>query len=400
MAETIISDFQSGHSWVKSGVPGTVSDDTSVYKFGTQSLKLVTDGAAGECKIRWTGISPAINFTNRFPLLWVRINDMTNLNRLWLYAASTAWTAYYTWKPSDAPSHWLDSGGSPHGSNDTWLPISMSFGEAVTLGAPDKSAIVAFQLYAQDKNATAVTINWGGLHMVDIASSAGVLTFAFDDCWDSIYNEGYGYLSTVPFPGVSYLAHEDVGAANRMTLANLQTMYGAGWDIAGHGATELDAVGDIDAELQDIQGYLNTNGFVRGSKELALPGGVWNETTVMPAVKKYFRTCRTIIPYAETRPPGDLYKLRVFEMFNTTTLANAEAAVDQAVTNKEWLIFVFHKLVAVPAASIEWAIADFQDLVDYVVASGISVKTITGVMGVPSGASEHPGAKMIAQGIM
>jgi hypothetical protein len=185
-----------------------------------------------------------------------------------------------------------------------------------------------------------------------------------------------------------------------MTLVNLQTMYGAGWDIAGHGATELDDVPDIDAELQDIQGYLNTNGFVRGSKELALPGGVWNETTIMPAVKKYFRTCRTIIPYAETRPPGDLYKLRVFEMFNTTTLGEAEAAVDQAVANKEWLIFVFHKLVAVPAASIEWAIADFQDLVDYVVTSGISVKTITGVMGAPSGASEHPGSVMVAQGII
>ena len=379
MAETVISDFQAGHAWVKSGLPGTISDDLVTYKFGSQSLKLVTDGAAGESRIRWTGVSPAIDMTGKFFVLWVRIDDITNINRLWLYAFSTAWTAGYTWKPSDAPSHWLDSAGAGHGSNATWIPLSFSFGAATITGAPNRAAITNFQLYAQDKNATAVTINWGGLHKVDQEGNP-VMTFTFDDCWESIYSEGYSYLSSKGFPGVSYLTSDELGDPARMTQANIDTMYGAGWDIAGHYQTELDAVPDVDATLQYIQAYLIAQGYDRGLNEIALPGGVWNETSVIPAVKNYFRTCRTIVPYNETRPPGDPGKLRVLGVFNTTPVATITGRIDTAITNNEWLILVFHKIVAVPATSIEYSIDDFQSVVDYAEASGIDVASITDIM--------------------
>ncbi|MDD3102513.1 MAG: hypothetical protein PHE59_05205, partial [Patescibacteria group bacterium] len=332
---------------------------------------------------RWTGISPAIDMTGKFFKLWVRIDDMANLNRLWLYAASTAWTALWTWKPSDAPSHWLDSGGAPHGSNATWIPISFSYGEAVVTGSPVRSSIVAFQLYAQDKNNIPVQINWGALYAIDETGNA-VISFTFDDAWESIYTEGYAYLRTYGYPGVSYLTTSDLGLAGRMTQTSIDALHAVGWDISGHYETELDEVEDIGAALDSIQAYLSSHDY-RGAKDFALPGGVWNETTVMPEVRARFRSNRTIIPYGETQPPGDAYKLRVMEVFNTTPLATVTGRVDRCKANHEWLILVFHKLVEEPSASIEWSIADFRSLVDYIhteqqTGNTLDVKTVSEVL--------------------
>ena len=61
-------------------------------------------------------------------------------------------------------------------------------------------------------------------------------------------------------------------------------------------------------------------------------------------------------------------------MGTTTAIANA---VDDARTNKYWLILLFHKIVASPSASTEYSIADFATVVDDIATDGIAVKTIS-----------------------
>jgi hypothetical protein len=79
--------------------------------------------------------------------------------------------------------------------------------------------------------------------------------------------------------------------------------------------------------------------------------------------------------------PADSLKLRVFYVTNTTTLARATAAVDNARANREWIVLVFHQLVASPpAVSTEWSAADFATLVAHVASSGIPVKTVGQVL--------------------
>jgi hypothetical protein len=58
------------------------------------------------------------------------------------------------------------------------------------------------------------------------------------------------------------------------------------------------------------------------------------------------------------------------------TLAQAIAAVDQARIHREWIILVFHNLVATPAASTQWSSADFATLVAHIASTGMPVKTI------------------------
>ena len=92
----------------------------------------------------------------------------------------------------------------------------------------------------------------------------------------------------------------------------------------------------------------------------------------------YFTSCRTI--YAgqqELFPPSDSRRLRVAYITSSVPLSVADEYVEEARENHEWLILVFHKLVAgTPAASTEWRTSDFQALVDQVAASGVPVATV------------------------
>ncbi len=374
-ASYLISGFEPGHSWAKAaGTFGTWSDDPTKYTEGTQSYQVVTDGAAGDSKARWTSISPAKDLTDRFLVMDVYIDDVANLNRLWLYAFSTAWTAGYTWKPSDAPSHYIQG-------NAQWLTISMSFTQVAVTGAPVRSSIVALQLYVQDKNSTAVTVNFDNLRMTDKAAS-GVVSYTFDDGWLSQYSEAYTYMhGTYDMRATLYASYDVIGTdpTKYLEVADLTDMHDDGWEIAGHYSTNLDEVGDVDQVVSDGKDWLDTNGFWGDGCDFAYPGGVWS-ASIIDVVDDYFSSGRTIIPYSETLPAAALFRLRVLEVFDTTPLATIETAIDNAVTNSDWLILVFHKIVAVPGASIEYATADFEDAVDYTDASGIGVKTVREVL--------------------
>jgi hypothetical protein len=71
--------------------------------------------------------------------------------------------------------------------------------------------------------------------------------------------------------------------------------------------------------------------------------------TAIDVGRRYLSTIRTINQAtSETWPPADPHKLRVTYITGTssgTSLATAKAAVDQAKTNKEWLVLVFHDFV-------------------------------------------------------
>lgn len=59
----------------------------------------------------------------------------------------------------------------------------------------------------------------------------------FDDNWSSQYSEAFTYMSRRGIPGTIYAVQDYVGASNYMTLAQLQEVYAAGWDIGNHTKT-------------------------------------------------------------------------------------------------------------------------------------------------------------------
>jgi len=79
--ETVITNFQSGHGFIKQSAAGTQSDDTINYIKGNQSLKLVTDGLSSAVFTRRSSISPTLDLTNKYLKVWVKVDNTSECTR-------------------------------------------------------------------------------------------------------------------------------------------------------------------------------------------------------------------------------------------------------------------------------------------------------------------------------
>lgn len=376
-AETVITNLQSGHGFVAGGTGGSQTDDTTDFIKGSQSLELVTNGAGAAKFTTNTSFSP-IDLTGKYLKVWIKVDNTDNVAEYWFYAASdAALSNRYTWKIEDDISQMTRDATSA-----VWVPITLSFSEATITGSPDRSAITAIRWRVTDKNSTAITANWGGMSSLP-EPSKGIVSITFDDAWLSQYDEARKKMDEYGFAGTAYVTLDNIGTANYMTLQNLKDLQDkAGWDISAHHQTDFTTLTatQVEEAILDIKNYLLKNGFSKGANDFAYPNGAYDETTVLPLIKKYFRSARTIADYRETYPPADYHKLRVLLVVNTTTTSSIATAIDNARVNKEWLILVFHKIVTTPTVSTEYSIANFGTVIDDINSDGILVRTVSDVL--------------------
>jgi peptidoglycan/xylan/chitin deacetylase (PgdA/CDA1 family) len=62
------------------------------------------------------------------------------------------------------------------------------------------------------------------------------IVISFDDGNDSVFSDAYPAMLAAGVPGTCYINSNVVGNAGKMTVANLNTLYAQGWDIANHTA--------------------------------------------------------------------------------------------------------------------------------------------------------------------
>jgi len=369
-SETVITNFQAGHGFTKESPSGTQVDDNTNYVKGDQSMKLTTNGVGASTFSSIYSIAPVIDMTAKYFKVWIYVDDPTKISELMFYIASVDdWTNRYTW---DIP---------PIKAN-TWVPLTLSFGMASTAGAPNRAAIQALRVKVKDDGTGVINANFGGWSSITEPTN-GVVSIVFDDGWENQYLEARKKMDDYGFAGTAYIIPDKVGIAGQMTLTQLKKLQNlAGWDISSHASEDLTLLNarEVEELLLSIKNYLLKNGFSKGVDDFAYPFGKYDETTVLPLVRKYFRSARTIVSYAETIPPADYYKLRVMLVLNTTTTAAIATAVDRARLNKEWLILVFHKIVAVPTVETEYSIANFGTVIDDINTDGIIVKTVSDVL--------------------
>ncbi len=370
--ETVIEVFDSGHGWTKQSGAGTQADDTTDYIVGSQSLKLTTDADGAAVFTRSGVISPAVDLSGDQLILRFKIDDVSVPIEFWFYASSDSFSsAFYTWKISDSGlTNWAVDG--------EWFVATLNFSDATVSGSPNRAAIDKLQWRIKDDSATALNANINYIGSFP-EPSAGVLTFAFDDGWGSQFDEAKKKLSTYGFPAIDYPISSLIGTSGYMTVANLQELQNIhGWDIGIHHETNLTTVGLATAEAlikKEKQWHVD-NGLTRGSDHFAIPNGAF-DADLLALFRRYFRTTRTIGLTAETFPPADWGRLRVVNVINSTSTASIATAVDNARTNKYWLILLFHKIVETPSVSTEYSIANFGTVVDDIAIDGIAVKTLT-----------------------
>jgi Polysaccharide deacetylase len=417
---TAVTGFQSGHGFFTNLAGSATSNvnDTSAQVMGSQCATITTGGDGGNNYLKKNSISPTIDTTGKMIRVWLRLPnpaDIANLNDVFMYVGNdNIVTNYYAFN-SIMEGFSADYYGNDYANAlNGWMGITMTFGEAAVTGAPTRTAINSIWLRVNDAHSTAVTVQFGGIELVP-EPAAGTVSFTFDDSRLTHYSQARPKLAQYRFPATAYTISEVVDVTDAglgtytlpgvpapyyMSTAQLKELQEyQGWEIGAHAFYlanhnmpngDIDVTAALESEMQSIKGWLATRG-LRGLQHYALPKGRHNQT-VYDLARRYFRSCRTTFSNSsgagwikhESYPPTDRNKLVVFYVYGTTTLAQMEAAVDSAFTNKEWLIFVFHDLVTTPDTvnynDTQAKLADFSTLVDYVATKGIAVRTVGDVI--------------------
>jgi peptidoglycan/xylan/chitin deacetylase (PgdA/CDA1 family) len=376
--DIVVTNFQADHGFVLQSSAGAQRDDRSTYALGEQSLMLSTDGDRSPVFTR-KALTPALNFTDRVLKIWVKIDGIDNLGELRISATGDD---FRTWT-----DYWISGSRSEAGflRDNEWNMVTISPGQAEVTGNPDTSRVDSIQVRVADRGTGQPLTVWVNSIALSLKNDRPIVTFAFDDGYASDYTEARPVLDKYHFPATSYIVGTMVGSSGRLSVEQLKSLQDLnGWDIASHSYTHSNLTARVGTEIEEdlvlSKEFLERNGLYRGSAHFAYPHGEFDNEELRSLVQKHFDTARLAEGGTETLPPADPYRLRVMMVVNTTTPAQVSAEVQSAIEGGDWLILVFHRIVASSAdQEIEYLTSDFEQIVDDVASRGVAVMTVSEV---------------------
>lgn len=402
-----IDTFQAGHSWVFQA--GTANADpasnlaaTAGAPIGSQYVRMVTTGAGGSvpCRLTRPGLSPALDMTARKFAILCRVTNSQNLDNILIYAGSSGFSTFHNFQldryEDDRVKSWFREG------EWMWMVFGMETLLATT-GTPTRSGYVDLRIAVGDKGGgNKVTLDVAALASVpeptSPVASGGVVSFTCDDGRRSQFTVARPILDKYLFPATAYIIADQIGATSStlgyegpMSLADLRQLQDANrWEIAAHSSTAAhhDPPGgfvnltstELEAEHLAMKSWLKDNGF-RAYEHMAYPQGSYSPS-VLASVRASYVSGRSVNGFrTETWPPNDPHRIQAVALSNGITLAAVKARVDRAVQGKGWLVITVHRVDPTgPTDGLTWLTSDFQQLVDYVAASGATVRTIGDVL--------------------
>lgn len=358
-------DVFGGGNWVDFyGGGATVSIDNTIFQESKQSVKILSQAGTG-----FNGASGGVfaqDWTNKSFRIWVRSDDWANVTEASILMSTTG--TFSTFYFYDFKSQML------YNNNNEWIEIAFTFADLSAIGAANISTVNQLILKTTTNDTTTPTVWFNGLQVIDETPSSGLVTFTFDDIWNSDYTESKEYMDKYGFNGTSFIIPEVIGTPNKLTQAEIDIMAHQGWEFGGHGALNLLSLSLVDAEaaLAATKTYMNTHNY-KGSNNYSYPNGGYN-TDILRLTKEYFGTSRTIDGNGQNT--ANLIPMKVVgrTISNITPVATIQGWIADAVANNEWLVLVWHRIVASGASiDTEYNRADFQSIVDYVNTNNVKV---------------------------
>lgn len=173
-----------------------------------------------------------------------------------------------------------------------------------------------------------------------------VVTFWFDDAWISQYKTAFPILSEEGLKAAIAVPTDAVGWDKYMTWAQIKRLSFNGWEITSHSKShqcdlsKLDHPKIID-ELSGSQRVLQEKGYI--TSVFVTPCGVSNDEFINTS-KDYYIAVRSTDEGTNPIPVEDPYHLQIYELKQGVTSDDAKDWIDQAVSEKTWLILMFHKV--------------------------------------------------------
>lgn len=174
----------------------------------------------------------------------------------------------------------------------------------------------------------------------------GLVSVTFDDGWKSVHDVALPLLNQHSITSTQYIASGLVGTTGYMSRQDILDFSVSGHEIASHSVNHLDLTQlspkRLNAELKQSKIYLErlTGKTVTA---FAAPYGAYNDTTINQ-IKRYYRSQRTSDVGFNTRVNFNRYQLRSQYITPQTTLAEFQSWLDTAMTDKSWLIVMYHNV--------------------------------------------------------
>ncbi|NTV30717.1 polysaccharide deacetylase family protein [candidate division WWE3 bacterium] len=366
-----IDQMESG--WSSFYGNGTISYDTSDYKSGTSSVKVVTSNNATNSGARKT-LSGTQDWSGKFIKIWVKVDNWSNINEVRLLVSTNGQFVDHfqaSIRPLlTTPTDW----------NNQWIEFIIPTSHFTSVGSPNWSTVNQLIVRGIGNSGTTPSI-WFDEYGVISNSSRSMLSITFDDGHSSDYTLARQVMESKGYKGNLFIIPSYLGTNGYMTQTQVDTMHNSGWEISGHGETNLTTLSAADQEsnLSSTKQYLQSHGY-RGAEIFAYPNGGVNPS-IMTLTQKYYSLARTIVntnqPISYMNPMT--IHSRIVHDYDST--ATVQGWIDSAIANKEWLILTFHRITpTAPSSSIEYLQSNFQTIVNYASSSGIEVLPMSQAM--------------------
>ena len=353
----LIDDFEDVSDWVLSGTGASAENDTTIFKYGNQSIKINATGG-NVALIEKTGISLDTSTGNGFSF-WIYVHDKAKLYGVALYITSENDYSKVFQKTItllfDGWNHVTVAKSDFYNNDESW-----------------DNTMVRVRLGIAPRAGENASVNVDDLRFGIIAKPKIIISF--DDNSITQIGRGYPIMAANGQRGVVFITTGRVGNVGLMTLDHLRTLRDAGWDICNHTVSHLTLTTVSQAEMEaDIDGgydWLVANGFGETAKFFAYPNGYYNDDVIAKLKERHvLARIATRIPmqtHFEIINYHDLqFKLHNLSVTNTTSVATVEAAIDRVIEGGSQLALLFHYLVSADPVPGEYLTADFKSISDY-----------------------------------
>ncbi len=209
------------------------------------------------------------------------------------------------------------------------------------------------------------------------------IIFVWDDNIDTQLSISYPMMEVYGFKGTIACAHTFVNGVGYMTLAQLQDIQNTkGWDICNHTYDHINmgtlSESDQEFQLATQRDYMIANGLISAVDYAVLPQGGHNTDTPIALTRQRVVACRNGRVGIQSTIKGidQKYLLKQIEFSSTATAASIISSINDALRYNGTILLTGHRLVVTPGSSIEFPIADFQKVLDYIASLGNSVKVM------------------------
>lgn len=208
----------------------------------------------------------------------------------------------------------------------------------------------------------------------------GRVSITFDDGYQEHFLAGQ-ILAKNGLAATAYIITDALNKPNYLTTENVLALKNWGWELGSHlvmPVTDL-TKSELERQLNNTMTHLKSIGSDGGEKHFAFPLGQYNQRD-LNIIAPILSSARLASGGLESLPPKEIFRLRTVNVTPDTSPQTLLALANEAVTNGDWLILMFHYLDKPEKGALNYPLNDFKQLAQGLSPMKSNIKTIGNVL--------------------